>query len=487
MSEMLLDEPFGKKHDGAMALERGWKVLAVTAVGVYLVSLDVTVVNIAFPAIAEEFSDTSRNALSWILSGYNIAFAAALLSAGRLADRFGRRRIFYLGITVFTMASMACGLAPTAGLLIAARVLQALGGALVIPSSLALVLPEFPPNRRSAAIGISGAVGGIAAATGPSLGSLLVQSVSWRAVFFINVPLVAGAWLFGRSLLRESRDPNATGLPDLLGGVLASTSVGLLALAIVQGDEWGYDDPRIVGALVGFAVLLPLFLVRCARQDDPVLDLSLLRQRYFATANGAGFLFALGFFAMLFVNIQYTTGVWRYSIIGAGLAATPGPLCAAIAAGPAGRLADRYGHRVVIVPGTVLFAAGILGLVAFVDVEPNYWAVLFPANVLTGFGVGFTISTLGSAANAFLPPDRFAMGSAFNATCRQIGAALGIAIAVAVLGRPDGPGFVRSFDRAWLFIAGTALLSGLLILTLYRRPSEAPEPDEALLPALATD
>lgn len=453
-----------------MALERGWKVLMVTAVGVYLVSLDVTVVNIAFPAIAEEFSDTSRNALSWTLSGYNIAFAAALLSSGRLADRFGRRRIFYLGITVFTLSSMACGLAPNAALLIAARVVQALGGALVIPSSLALVLPEFPPNRRSAAIGISGAVGGVAAATGPSLGSLLVQTVSWRAVFFINVPLCIGAWIFGRRLLRESKDPNATGLPDILGGVLASTSVGLLALAIVQGDEWGYGDPRIVGALVGFATLLPLFLFRCSRQADPVLDLSLLRQWYFAVANGAGFLFALGFFAMLFVNIQFTTGVWGYSIIGAGMAATPGPLCAALASGPAGRLADRYGHRVVIVPGTLLFAAGILALVFFVGEEPNYWPVLFPANVLTGFGVGFTISTIGSAANAFLPPHRFAMGSAFNATCRQIGAALGIAVAVAMLGRPGTRDFVDSFDLAWTFIALTALASGALVFAFYRRP-----------------
>ena len=469
-----------------MALERGWKVLMVTAVGVYLVSLDVTVVNIAFPAMAAEFSGTSRNALSWTLSGYNIAFAAALLSSGRLADRFGRRRIFYLGITIFTLSSIACGLAPNAALLIAARVVQALGGALVIPSSLALVLPEFPPNRRSAAIGISGAVGGVAAATGPSLGSILVQTVSWRAVFFINVPLCIGAWIFGRRLLRESSDPNASGLPDILGGVLASGSVGLLALAIVQGDEWGYSDPRIVGALVGFVVLLPVFLLRCRRQDDPVLDLALFRERYFTVANGAAFLFSLGFFAMLW-NIQFTTGVWGYSIIGAGLAATPGPLCAAMASGPAGRLADRYGHRVVIVPGTLLFAAGILMLVLFVGREPNYWPVLFPANVLAGFGVGLTIATIGSAANAFLPPHRFAMGSAFNATCRQIGAALGIAIAVAVLGPPGTKAFVDSFDVAWTFIATTALASGALVFFFYRRPPDAPEPDVELEPAIAVD
>jgi EmrB/QacA subfamily drug resistance transporter len=468
-------------------LERGWKVLMVTSVGVYLVSLDVTVVNIAFPALSEEFADTSRNTLSWVLSGYNIAFAAALLSAGRIADRFGRRRIFYAGITAFTISSVACGLAPSAALLIAARVTQAVGGALVVPSSLALVLPEFPPNRRSAAIGISGSVGGIAAATGPSLGSVLVQSVSWRAVFFINVPLVVAAWLFGRRLLRESKDPAAAGLPDVLGGVLASASVGLLALAIVQGDDWGYDDPRIVAALAGFGVLLPLFLLRCARNPDPVLDLRLLRERYFVTANSAAFLFALGFFAMLFVNIQFTTGVWGYSIVGAGLAATPGPLCAALTAGPGGRLADRFGHRFVIVPGTAMFAAGILGLVAFVPAEPRYWAILFPANVATGLGVGLTFSTLGSAANAYLPPNRFAMGSAFNATCRQIGAALGIAVAVAILGRPGSPGFVESFDTAWTFVAAMAIAAGLVILLAYKRPAGAPEPDVELVPVVSTD
>ncbi|MEA3076689.1 MAG: hypothetical protein QOF60_1597 [Actinomycetota bacterium] len=447
-----------------MALARGWKVLAVTSVGVYLVSLDVTVVNIAFPSIAHDFSSTSRNALSWILSGYNIAFAAALLTAGRLADRFGRRRVFYTGITVFSVASMACGLAPNAALLIGARVVQALGGALVIPASLALVLPEFPPNRRSAAIGISGAVGGVAAATGPSLGSLLVQTVSWRAVFFINVPLIVAAQLFGRRILVESKDPNARGNPDVIGAIMATAAIGFLAFAIVE---------EVPAALVVTAVLLPLFLLRCARQPDPVLDLSLLKQRYFATANLASFLFAVGFFAFLFVNVQYLVGVWHYATIGAGLAMTPGPLFAAAASGPAGRLADRYGHRVVIVPGTLMFAAALLILAARMGPTPQYWTVLFPASILTGVGVGFSISTLGSAANAFLPPTRFAMGSAFNATCRQVGAALGIAIAVALLGTPGRPDAAAAFDRTWIVLASTSLAAGTVMLLFYRRPVTA--------------
>lgn len=468
-----------------MAMARGWKVLMVTSVAVYLVSLDVTVVNIAFPTILEEFEGTSRTFLSWSLSGYNIGFAAALLSAGRLADRFGRKKIFLIGLTGFSIASMLCGVAPTPGALVAARVLQALAGALVMPSSLALVLPEFPPNRRSAAIGVWGAVGGVAAATGPSLGSVLVENISWRAVFFINVPICIATWIFGRPLLHESREAGARGVPDVFGALLGIGAVGLLTLAIVQGDDWGYADRRVVGALVGAVVLLPLFLLRCSRRSDPILDLALLKERYFTVANTAAFLFSLGFFAMLFTNVQYLVGVWRYSTLGAGLAMTPGPLFAAIVSAPAGRLADRYGHRVVIVPGTIVFAIGVALMALRLGPEPAYWTNLFPASVFTGVGVGFTISTVGAASNAFLPPMRFAMGSAFNATVRQIGAALGFAVAVAILGTADDVGPARAFDRAWVFMAAMSLTAGVLMWTLYRRPITAPEPDVEGRPAEA--
>lgn len=457
-----------------MTLSRPWKVLLVTSVAVYLVSLDVTVVNIAFPAIAEDFAGTSRATLSWVLSGYNIAFAAALLTAGRLADRLGRKRVFFTGLAVFTLSSALCGLAPSAGALIAARVLQALGGALVIPSSLALVLPEFPVERRSAAIGIWGAVGAIAAATGPSLGAVLVEEVDWRAVFFINAPLCLAAWLFGRGLLVESRSEGPAQLPDVLGALLGTGAVGLLALAIVQGGEWGYTDTRTLLAFAGALVLLPLFVARCATAPSPVLDLSLARQRYFAVANGATFLFSLGFFAMLFVNVLFLRTVWQYSLIGAGLALTPGPLMAAVFAGPAGKMADRHGHRVVVVPGTLLFSAAIAWLVVAVDPTPSYWTTYFPAQLVLGAGIGLAIATIGSAANAYLPPDRFGMGSAFNATCRQLGAALGVAAAVAIIGEPSLADAPAAFDRAWTFLALAAVAAGLVMLTLYRRPAPAP-------------
>ena len=464
-----------------MALARGWKVLLVASVAVYLVSLDVTVVNIAFPAISEDFAGTSRAALSWILSAYNITFAAALLTAGRIADRVGRRRVFFLGLGVFTTGSALCGLAPTAGFLIAARLVQAVGGAMVLPTSLALVLPEFPIERRSAAIGIWGAVGGVAAATGPSVGSVIIESVGWRWVFFINVPLCLAAFVVGPRLLVESRDPTATGRPDVLGAVLGAAAVGLLVLGIVEGDEWGYTDARTLAAVGSAAVLLPLFVLRCRTSPSPVLDLSLLGQRFFAVGNLSGFLFAVAFFSMLFVQTQWLVGVWGYSILGAGLALTPGPLTAAAFAGPAGRWADRFGHRYVIVPGTILYALGLVLLVIRMEPTPDYWSTLFPSNLLVGAGVGMTISTLGSASNAFLPPTRFAMGSAFNATVRQIGAALGIAMVVAMLGTPGEGDVLATFDRTWLTMAAISLLAGLVMLTLYRRPIAAVE--QAALPS----
>ncbi len=459
-----------------MALTRGWKVLLVTSAGVYLVSLDVTIVNIAFRDLNADFAGASPNLLSWVLSGYNIAFAASLLTAGRMADRFGRRRAFFTGLAIFTTASALCGAAPGPYWLIAARVAQAVGGALIIPSSLALILPEFPPERRSAAIGIWGAVGAVAAATGPSLGGFLVDVVGWRAVFYVNMPICLLAFVFGRRILVESKDPTAGGVPDVLGAGLGTLGVGALTLSIVQGGEWGYGDARTVAAYLVAALALPAFVLRCNRSANPVLDLGLLRQRFFAVANTAGFLFSIGFFAMLFVNVQFLTGVWGYSVIGAGLALTPGPLFAAVVAGPAGRLADRYGHRVVAGPGAVLFAAGILGYVLFLDREPDYWGVFFPGNAVVGTGIGFTISTLGSASSAFLPPSRFAMGSAFNATARQIGAALGIAMVVAVLGSPSAGGAAAAFDRAWGILAAFGLSSGLLMLALFRPPARAEVP-----------
>ena len=446
-------------------MARRWQVLLVTSVAVFMSFLDVTIVNIAFPDIRASFPESSLSHLSWILNAYSIVFAAALVPAGRLADRFGRRRFFFLGLFVFLGASVACGAAGSVDLLIGARAVQALGGAMLVPASLGLLLPEFPLDRRATATALWGATGAVAAATGPSLGGLLVDWQGWRAVFFVNLAIGLPALVPARRLLRESREPNAL-FPDALGALLLAGGVGALALGIVQGPQWGWSSARIVGAFAASAVLLTLFLWRSARHRAPVIELSLFRVRSFSVANLGGFAFATGFFALLLCNVFFLTGVWHYSVLRAGIALTPGPLMAALAAPIGGRLSDRFGQRVVAVPGGLLFGTGALLFALNTDLHPSYAAEFLPANLLTGVGVGLTFAAFGSAAVAELPRNRYATGGAINNCIRQIGAVLGISTLIVLLGTPTPANALHLFHRAWALIAltgGIAALTGLAL------------------------
>src|SRR6187200_630074 len=263
-------------------LPRRWKVLLVTAVAVFMSFLDVTIVNIAFPDIERSFPGASLAGLSWILNAYNVVFAALLVPAGRLADRIGRRRVFLGGVGVFLAASAACAAAPSVTVLVAARVVQAAAGAALVPSSLALLLPEFPLEQRATATALWGATGAVAAATGPSLGGLLVDATSWRWVFLVNLAIGLPALVPARRLLRETREANPGPLPDLVGALALVAGVGLLSLAIVKGQAWGWGGPRVLGALAASAALLVAFVVRSASHAAPVVELGLFRVRSFA-------------------------------------------------------------------------------------------------------------------------------------------------------------------------------------------------------------
>jgi EmrB/QacA subfamily drug resistance transporter len=448
-------------------MARRWQVLLVTAVAVFMSFLDVTIVNIAFPDIRASFPDSSLSELSWILNAYTIVFAAALVPAGRLADRFGRRRFFFLGLLVFLAASVACGAAGSVEVLVAARAVQALGGAMLVPASLGLLLPEFPLERRATATALWGATGAVAAAAGPSLGGLLVDWQGWRAVFYVNLLIGLPALIPARRLLRESREPR-TPFPDALGGLLLATGVGTLVLAIVEGPEWGWDSVRIVGLFALSAALLAVFLGRSARHRAPVIELSLFRVRSFAVANAGGFVFASGFYALLLCNVLFLTGVWHYSILKAGAALTPGPLLAAVAAPIGGRLSDRFGQRVVAVPGSLLFAAGALLFALLTGSEPAYATEFLPASILGGIGIGLTFAAFGSAAVAELPRNRYSTGGAINNCIRQIGAAVGVATLIVLLGTPSSDNALHLFHRAWVLIALTGAVAAVIGLTLGR-------------------
>jgi EmrB/QacA subfamily drug resistance transporter len=466
-------------------MARRWQVLLVTSVAVFMTFLDVTIVNIAFPDLRASFPGSTLSRLSWILNAYSIVFAAALVPAGRLADRFGRRRFFFLGVLVFLAASVVCGAAGSVDLLIAARAVQALGGAMLVPASLGLLLPEFPLERRATATALWGATGAVAAAAGPSLGGVLVDWQGWRAVFFVNLLIGLPALLPARRLLRESREPQ-TVFPDMPGALLLAAGVGALALGIVQGPQWGWSSARIVGSFVASAILLAAFLRRSTRHRAPVIELALFRVRSFAVANAGGFVFATGFYALLLCNVLFLTGVWHYSILRAGVALTPGPLMAALAAPIGGRLSDRFGQRVVAVPGSLLFATGALLFALLTSAEPSYAAEFLPANMLGGAGIGLTFAAFGSAAVAELPRNRYATGGAINNCIRQIGAVLGISVLIVLIGSPTPDNALHLFHRAWTLIAVTGAAAAIAGVALGRvRARHAGEEAPAVVPITA--
>ncbi len=432
-------------------------VLAVCSLATFLAFLDVTIVNIAFPAITTSFASTSLADLSWVFGAYNVVFAALLIPAGRLADLLGRRRVFTAGLALFALASALCAVAPSAGVLVAARALQAVAAALLVPSSLALLLPAFPPERRGAAVGTWGAMGGIAAATGPALGGLLVESFGWRAVFLVNVPLAAVALAVALRVLAESRDPDA-GLPDPLSVLLLGAGVALVSLGIVNGEGGVWTTPGTLGPLGAGALLIALFAWRSARVRTPLVAPELFRVRAFSAAVAGYLVFSGGFYALLLSNVLFMTGVWGYGVLAAGVAVTPGPIMAAVASAVGGRVSDRFGARPAIVAGGVLFAAGCLLFATRIGPDPAYLAVFLPATLLTGTGVGLVYSGLATASVARLPTVHFGTGSAVGTCARQIGAVLGIAVLLSALA---GSADLGTFRAGWLVMTATALLTAL--------------------------
>lgn len=453
---------------GALArIDAKWLVLLATSLGIFMGSLDATIVNVAFPSIGHSFPEASRAGLSWVLNGYTIAFASLLIVAGRVADRIGKRRVFFAGLGVFTLASAACGVAPSVEALTAARVLQGAGAAMMIPSSLGLLLAGWPASERATAVGLWGAVSAIAAATGPSLGALIVDGPGWRWAFLLNLPIGLFAWLLGRAVLKEARNTQAEGRLDFLGVALISVAMGALALGIVEGREWGWDSARVLASLATAATAAIVFVWQERRHPAPVVDLSLFRVPSFSIANVAMLAYAIGFFSILLGNILFLTSVWHYSTLRAGLAITPAPILAALLAAPSGRYAARHGYRRVIVPGSVLMVAAMLWLTLRVDSSPNYLSEWFPGAIILGMGIGLSFAHLSGAAVASLPPARFAVGSAISQTARNTGGMIGVASVIAILGTPaTNEAAMEAFRHSFMFAGSLFALCGLCAMAL---------------------
>jgi EmrB/QacA subfamily drug resistance transporter len=440
-------------------------VFGIASLATFLAFLDTTIVNVAFPDLLGDFPGAGLDTLAWVINGYALLFAALLAVAGRTADLVGRKRVFLGGVALFVLGSAAAGLAPSPGALIAARLAQGAAAAAMVPSALALLLPVFPPARRASVVGLWGGVAGIAAALGPVLGGVLVDAAGWRLVFALNVPVGLIALALGRRLLAESRAEDSAA-PDVVGAILLAGATGLLALGLLQANSWGWTDPRTLGAWAVAVVLALALGARSRRHPAPIVEGALWRVRSFAVANGAQFVFGAAFLAAPLVGALLLTGVWGYSTLEAGLALAPGPLVAAAAAVLAGRIADRTGQRAVVLPGTVIYAAGLAWQALALDSSPDLLGAWLPGQALSGAGVGLVLPALTSAAARSLPPQRFATGVAMSLTMRQLGIVLGIAVVVAVIGTPAPGGALDAYRDGLALCAIVGLLSGAVALGL---------------------
>ena len=440
-------------------------VLAIGSASSFLVYLDATIVTVAFPDIRASFAGTTLSSLSWVLSAYGIFFAALLVPAGRLADVLGGRRLFLAGLATFTAGSLLCALAPSVVSLVGARVLQAGGGALLVPASQLLVMAAHPAEQRMRVIGVMAGVAALASALGPVLGGVAVELGGWRLAFLINVPIgIAALALGGR--MPAPRRPAGVVRPDLASSALVIGVVGLAALGAVQGPVWGWEDPRVIGAFAAAVALVPVLLWRCRRHPAPALALPLFRLRSFSAGNLGALLLGMSFFGLVLSNALYLTQVWGYSVLTAGLAIAPAPLASAVAAVLAGRFTDRIDPRRFIVPGAVFSAAAAVWLVARVGDSPAFLAAWLPGMLLMGAGVGLGFATIVAVCVRDLGPAELGIGSGMSATTRQLGAVFGVAILVAILGPAPAPDV---YDAGWWAMGGLALAAVVPVVLIGAR------------------
>ncbi|WP_141583942.1 MFS transporter [Actinomadura sp. WMMA1423] len=450
---------------GAPAARRAVPWLAAGAT--FLAMLDATVANLAVADLHADFPGSSLSGLTWVITLYAVLFAALLAPAGRVADLVGRRSLYLWGTGLFTLASLACAIAPNLPVLLVTRAAQGAAAAALIPASLALLLHDTPPERRARSIGLWSAAGAFAAAIGPGLGGVLVEASGWRSVFVINVPIGLAMLLAGRRLPRAEAGTGR--LPDLAGTVLLGAGVGGVALGVTQSRDWGWTGAGTLALLLGGAALAALALWRSARHPVPALEISLWRDRRFAAANAASFLYGTSLYAWLLLGVLFLTGQWHYSILEAGLASTPGAFTATAAAVATGRLTARTGVRPAVAGGALVVVASGVWAIAALPAEPRFLAFWLPVGLLVGAGIGMLSTGTATAAALSAGPLRFAGATGLNTTARQLGGALGIAVLAALLPERTALG---DYTAVYLFCTITAAGTGAAGLLLAGRPAK---------------
>jgi EmrB/QacA subfamily drug resistance transporter len=409
---------------------RKWWTLAAVSFGRFMIMLDNTVVNVALPSIARDL-DIDISELEWIVTAYALVFAALLITGGKLADLLGRRKIFVVGLAVFTLSSLACGLAPSAGFLIGARAVQGIGAALMNPATLSIITATFPPRQRGQAIGIWAGVSALALAIGPLCGGLIVDNIGWNWIFFVNVPVGVLGILVSQWFITESRDTSHEQSIDIPGLLTSGAGLFALSYALIEGNQRGWMSGEILGLFAAAAVLLVGFVVLEHRQRLPMLDLSLFRIGSFAGANLVAMLVSLGMFGVFFFVSLFVQNILGYSPTKAGAIFLPMTILIILIAPIAGKASDRIEPRWLMGGGMALVSVSLL-FYQRVGVDSDFWTLL-PAMVLGGIGMAMTMSPMTSVAMGSVPIDKAGVGSGVLNSFRQVGGSLGIALIGAIL------------------------------------------------------
>jgi EmrB/QacA subfamily drug resistance transporter len=404
-------------------LQRKWWALIAVCTAIFMLLLDITVVNVALPDIQRSLH-SSFSDLQWVVDAYALTLAAFLLISGVFGDMFGRRGVFVVGLGAFSLASLVCGLSTSSLMLNVSRAAQGVGGAIMFATSLALVAAAFQGRDRATAIGIYGAVTGLAVAVGPLIGGAITSGLGWRWIFFLNVPIGALAIVVSLARISESKDPSARRV-DWTGFVSFSASLFMLVFALVRGNAAGWGSTQIVALLAGAAVLMAMFLIAELRQRGPMLDLSLFRRPAMIGVSATAFVLSASIFALFLYLTLYIQDDLGYGPLAAGLRFLPITLMAFLVAPVAGKLTERVHARYLLGSGLVLVGVG-LRLMATTG-PGSSWAQLLPGFVVAGAGIGVTNPALASSAIAVVPPRRSGMASGANSTFRQVGMATGIA------------------------------------------------------------
>ena len=454
---------------------RKWWTLGALAFALFMIMLDNTVVNVALPSIQRDLG-IGLSELEWTVNAYALTFAVLMLTGGKLADFFGRRRVFLIGLAIFTLASLACGLATSGGTLIGARTVQGVGAAIMLPATLSIISATFPPHQRGMAIGIWAGVSAMALAIGPLIGGLITEHIDWSWIFIVNVPIGVLGFVVSGLVIGESRDTSAEQRLDFPGLIASAVALFALTFALIEANGYGWGDPVILGLFALSAVAFAAFVWLELHQRAPMLDLSLFRSSTFAGANVVALLVTLAMFGVFFFMSIYMQNILGYSATKTGAVFLPMTILIILIAPAAGKFSDRVGSRWLMTAGMTCLTVSLI-VFSRLGLDSGFWDI-FPGLIVGGMGMGLVMTPMTAAALGSVPVEKSGVGSGVLNTFRQVGGALGIAVMGAIVasyidldaaGRPDPTAFIDGFRRALEVSAAFALLGAVIAAGTIRK------------------